>query len=225
MENEYSRKWLASMGLAIVSSLLFGSAALPQANEVISKSDDFYAAGKFQEAVSLLTQALTKDPDNVVLLNRRATGLERLRRYTDCIADCSRVIKLDPKNAIAYFNRANAEQSMKRWQESIDDARTAGTLQPRLLSGTFLMRAIGQRHLGKYAESVESCNSLLQADNEHRYTALAFQARARAYGLLHEYSKAVADFEEAIKVDSSYQSDAEIAGLLKEYRQLASEKH
>jgi hypothetical protein len=64
------------------------------------------AAGRYQEALAELSEAIRLAPDYALAYNARGFAWYMLRNFTSALADLDRAIKLNPNYANAYRNRA-----------------------------------------------------------------------------------------------------------------------
>ena len=80
----------------------------------------FCCKGNTVEVDKALTAALAMEPDNVLLLRARCSGLGTKKRFLRHIEDLTRLLELDPDCACLYWsNRAY----YYHWTDSDDDAR------------------------------------------------------------------------------------------------------
>jgi 3-phosphoinositide dependent protein kinase-1 len=74
-----------------------------EATELKGKGNDAFKAGKFEDAVSLFSEAITHDEDNAILYNNRAMAQASLGRWAECVFDAMKSIKLNKKYSKAYY--------------------------------------------------------------------------------------------------------------------------
>lgn len=70
------------------------------------------AVRRLVQAVSLYSQALSKDGGLVAALNNRALAYLKLGAHTDAEADASAVLQLEPRNVKARLRRGNARWAL-----------------------------------------------------------------------------------------------------------------
>lgn len=90
-------------------------------------ANDVFKRGKYADAVSMYTEALTIDPANKVtnakLLGNRATANMKLKNYEDARADCDQALKLDPTYTKAKKTRAKAVGEAGDWEQAVKDLK------------------------------------------------------------------------------------------------------
>jgi tetratricopeptide (TPR) repeat protein len=113
------------------------------------------------------------------------------QNYDKAITDYSEAIRLDPKHAVAYNNRGNAWKSKKEYDNAIADFDQALKLiDPNEKVSTLdTLQITG-------ADSVAMVNS----------RANTLDNRGLVWELKTEYDKALADYEEAIRLDPKFLS-------------------
>jgi tetratricopeptide (TPR) repeat protein len=111
------------------------------------------------------------------------------QNYDQAIADYGEAIRLDPKNGTAYHNRGNAWRSKKEYDNAITDYGQALTLQDpnEKLGVLFKTETTG-------GDSVAMVSS----------RASTLSNRGLVWEAKREYDKALADYEEAIRLDPKF---------------------
>ena len=61
----------------------------------------------------------------------RGVANKVLEKYSEAIADFTKVIELDPKNALAYYNRGAAKFALNKYSEAMADYTKAIELDPK----------------------------------------------------------------------------------------------
>ncbi len=79
--------------------------------------------GRASEALDIITEALTSDPDNADLLAVRANCLNDLQLPSDGLAAAEQSLAIDPNNAAAMFARTVGLRRTKKTKEAVDQAR------------------------------------------------------------------------------------------------------
>lgn len=67
---------------------------------------DFLRLGKLNEAIVSFDKAISKDPNNIYLLNNKAAVLETLGRYEEAIELYNKAIKINPEDPDLWNNIA-----------------------------------------------------------------------------------------------------------------------
>jgi tetratricopeptide (TPR) repeat protein len=73
------------------------------------------------EAVPVLDDLLTSEPDEVMALANRGFALLQLKRDNEAVTSLSRAIELDPKNIVARVNRGLALNRTKQFDLALED--------------------------------------------------------------------------------------------------------
>ena len=125
--------------VAIESPVAMAAAAgaLPNASKdslagttaLIQRGLDAYRAGRNDEALSALDEAIKLDPRNASVRVSRGNVWYVKQEYERAIADFSEAIHLDPSFATAYCNRAFALNTLGGQDEAITDFNAAIRLQ------------------------------------------------------------------------------------------------
>lgn len=88
-------------------------------------ANDLFKRGRFSDAVTAYTEALTIDPANKVtnakLLGNRALARIKIKEYDDARADCDQALKLDPTYTKARRTRAKATGESGDWEQAVND--------------------------------------------------------------------------------------------------------
>jgi tetratricopeptide (TPR) repeat protein len=116
---------------------------------------------------------------------KRGEGYFQNCRYDRAIADFTRALKLNPRLATAYDHRANAYYETGRYDQAISDFQKALELDPGLAKTYF--------HKGPSA-------SICCLTANTRF-AQAYLKRGEAYRRKGRYNRAIADFNQALKLN------------------------
>ena len=120
--------------------------------------------------------------NRAVAYNSRALAWDEKRDYDRAIADYNDAIRLDPKYAGAYYNRGLAWRGKGDFDRAIADFTTAIKLGPT--PGTTAMRG-------------GTVNKLTRDQTLADY----YYNRGRAWRAKKDYDRAIADYNEAIRLD------------------------
>lgn len=84
----------------------------------------------WHDSVSLWTDVLSSQPDNVIALTNRGLALKNTGQLAPAIADFNRALELDPRSAILYSNRSMLYASTGALGKALEDAEQALRLEP-----------------------------------------------------------------------------------------------
>lgn len=106
-------------------------------------ADEAIKAGRYEEAVVLLTNAMEVEPDNTALLCRRSTVKFRLRRFEEAICDARFALSMLPKGCKQRLTplccEAQALEGLKKNKQALRCYRAALRIEP---SNTMVNRKI-----------------------------------------------------------------------------------
>ena len=94
---------------------------MPDSTELVHRAIDFSNAENYKGAASLLTQAISADPNNAQAYFERGMALLNLNMDADAIADFDRALELDPDYPGARDWRARTFESLGDHQQAAND--------------------------------------------------------------------------------------------------------
>jgi tetratricopeptide (TPR) repeat protein len=101
-----------------------------EVDAVLARAAELRAAGMYQEAIDLLTEAVQAAPC-ARLFFARGRVLDVSARDEDAVADYTRAIELDPTNPAYYYHRGRAlSHPLDRDEEAVRDFERALELRP-----------------------------------------------------------------------------------------------
>lgn len=168
------------------------------------------SAGKVEEAISDYSQAIRLKPDTGLAYLERGRCFDALCKYPQAIQDFSRALELDPKDAEAYEKRAGAYMATQDFASSVEDFSRAILLTPAE-SYLYMSRGLAHRLQGNSQAALEDFTRAIQLDPQWD---VAYECRGEQY-LFGEkdYSKAVQDYSEAIRLNAENPSTLTMRGL------------
>jgi tetratricopeptide (TPR) repeat protein len=149
----------------IAGLLLAATAAGDSAAESVKKGKAALEAGKADDAIRHLTDAIRADPKNAEAYYHRgrAYGAASPIQMEKAIADLSQAVRLDPKLARAFFERGNLHLARRDPRKAVADLTEALHLDPR--SGEFLYgRGLAHYEARKYAEAVADLDRAIRLE-------------------------------------------------------------
>jgi tetratricopeptide (TPR) repeat protein len=130
------------------------------------------------------------------ILSIRGRAYHRTKRIDLAIADYGRALQLTPDNSEILVSRSNAFLRQGRWQEYVRDVARASeidTTSPRVLTAVGTLN----RNSGRWEQAVEFYSRALKAAPAD---AFALESRMEIYWQMHDYPKAIADADAAVRV-------------------------
>ncbi|CAF0882979.1 unnamed protein product [Adineta ricciae] len=90
-----------------------------QVEELKSKANAAFSAGKNDEAISLYSQAIGIDENNHVLYSNRSAAYAKGSKYDEALKDAEKCIALKPDFAKGYSRKGAALSFLKRYDDAI----------------------------------------------------------------------------------------------------------
>lgn len=133
----------------------------------------------------------------------RGNHYQNIKMYPEAIADYNLYIQMDPYNQSAYMNRGNAHERLKHYDSAMLDYQKVLELKPNDTIANFNKGNIDDI-LGKYDVAVREYDTVIIKDV---HLAKAYYNRGTSYLNTKNYQAAVNDWEQAIKLNPSYEPD------------------
>lgn len=134
-----------------------------------SRGNDFFNAGRYEEACSAYGEGLRYDSFSYVLYCNRAVCWSKLGLWERSVEDCSQALKIQPNYTKALLRRAASNRKLGMWAEAVRDYETlrkelpgdkevAESLRNAQVA---LMKSYGEQvQLVKFSGEVEEISSL-----------------------------------------------------------------
>ncbi|CAF1316353.1 unnamed protein product [Rotaria sordida] len=91
-----------------------------QVEELKTKANGAFAAGKNDEAINLYTQAIALDEKNHVLYSNRSAAYAKSNKYEEALKDAEKCVTLKPDFVKGYSRKGAALSFLKRYDEAIN---------------------------------------------------------------------------------------------------------
>jgi tetratricopeptide (TPR) repeat protein len=154
----------------------------------------------FTGAARVFTGCVLKRPDHAFAYYCRANAYQKLRRYKEAVADCTRAIKLEPTFAAVWCHRGNNYSNLGDAAKAITDYSTAIELDPQHLLA-WNGRGIAYSNLGELDKAVADFTKAIELDAKF---ALGWYNRGLTYFKLGQHDKAVGDLSRALELDPNH---------------------
>ncbi|XP_068132699.1 RNA polymerase II-associated protein 3 [Hyperolius riggenbachi] len=118
------------------------------------KGNNYFRAGKYDDAVECYTKGMNADPYNAVLPTNRASAFFRLKKYAVAESDCNLAIALDRNYPKAYARRGAARLALKNLRGAKEDYEKVLELDPENFEAT--------NELKKINKELEACEIIPQ---------------------------------------------------------------
>lgn len=151
--------------------------------ELQRQAKEAFATGKRDQAMTLVTQAISLEPKNPRGYFYRARFHEECRELGKAIADYDHVIKLDPRRPDAWQNRGSAHFKLGHIKESITDFDKVIELAPEQAPNHW-QRGISLYYAGRFEDGRKQFESHQTVNpNDVENAVWHFLCVARASGL------------------------------------------
>ena len=146
------------------------------------------------KAIADYTEAIRVDPQSAEAFNCRGLACSNKNKYDKAITDFTDAIRFDPRVAWVYRNRGFAWSQKTEYDKAIADYNEAIRIDPRF-QFTFTLR----EHVRglKYDLAIVQLSLAIQLNPQD---AAAYAGRGAAFTLKHEFKNAIADYNEAIRI-------------------------
>lgn len=155
--------------------------------------------GKFKEAISYFTKAISLDSTFYLNYYRRAVVFKKMQNFESAIKDLYKAEKLHKTNELVYYNRAVIFLSQENWSKSLRDLNKALKLNARFAEAYF-NRGYVKRQLKDFAAAIEDFNIYLKLKPKD---INVYINRGNLYMMIGEYSMAQEDYYHAIRLDQN----------------------
>ncbi|MFM8924622.1 MAG: tetratricopeptide repeat protein, partial [Microcystis panniformis] len=195
----------------------FHSSILQRQSVVYSYLGDFStSAGRerearenYEQALSVINQAISLVPNNPNHYNEKSSVLSRLKRYDEGLAAITQAIDLAPR-AVWYGNRGNLYREQQKYKLALDDYNKAIELNPNFAMA-YNNRGNLYYNQQKYELALADFNKAIELN---RNLAEAYLVRGALYYDLGKYELALADFSKAIEINRNFAGAYANRGLL-----------
>jgi tetratricopeptide (TPR) repeat protein len=165
--------------------------------EAAKRGRELVGAGKYEEGLLQLSEAIRLDPNNVKSYMDRGYAYYMLNKYDQTIEDLNEAIRLGPRIAFFYGLRGRAYALLGKYESAIEDSNEAIKLDPNY-SLAYQTRGYASFHLGKFEPAVEGYSQVLKLKPTD---AGAYIGRGQAYLYLGKYDQAIEDLNESIRLN------------------------
>lgn len=132
-------------------------------------------AGRYEEAVALLTAVCNDAPDNLGALLNLGLAYHRMGQHTKAIQTFERVHELNPREPRAYLNRAAAENALGHLDKAEQALLQALEISPRQVGVHYNLAVIHLKR-NQYANAMAEMELELAVNPGHRETEIALRA-------------------------------------------------
>lgn len=162
----------------------------------------------YKQALEQFNEVLKLDARSVEALHRRAVCYYNLGEFDKALVDLDAAFEIGPENAELRKNRSLTLLKLKRFDDGIAEANESLRLAPeseklqyRSTVGTaYVARAADHSTKKRLTESLADLNEAIRVCPER---AESFHQRGNYFYNQKQFDKAISDYEEAIRLDST----------------------
>ncbi|KAM3926941.1 RNA polymerase II-associated protein 3 [Leptodactylus fuscus] len=122
------------------------------------KGNNYFRAGKYDEAVQCYTKGMNADPYNAVLPTNRASAFFRLKKYAVAESDCNLAIAINRNYWKAYARRGACRLQLKNLQGAKEDYEKVLEMDPNNFEAINELKKIA-------LELQSSCNTVQEKED------------------------------------------------------------
>jgi tetratricopeptide (TPR) repeat protein len=146
-----------------------------KAPQLYQQAQDLFQAGRYEQAIATLDQALAFDSKYSAAWALRANALAELKRYPEALSDFDTAVKLGAdkssmdaaKLGSVWFARGNTLLSLKRYQGAVVSFDQAIALEPDNASA-WLRRGNALYALKRYPEAIAAYDTALKISPDYQ---------------------------------------------------------
>ncbi len=131
----------------------------------VSKGDQLFANGKYEQAVLAYSDKLEFDQNNVKVIYNRGRAYEEMGDNVNAVKDFEAALKIEPNNFQALLSLANLKHKEKKYNAALLYANKAADISGAPAMASF-MKARAQHQLGDTKEALKSYGQAIQIDKE-----------------------------------------------------------
>lgn len=165
--------------------------------QILTKAEQAKFDGKYEDALVLLEELLTVDPDNVIAFEEIADNELSLGRFTRARKAAEHALALSPESFTAHYILGFIASHEEKWDRSIESLRVANKLDQH---NPEILRCLGWA-LFMGGKTVEGIVTLERALNLEENNPLILCDLGVAYLQSKEYGKAKALLSRALDID------------------------
>ena len=153
----------------------------------------------YEQALSVINQAISLVPNNPNYYNEKYVVLSRLKRYDEGLAAITQAIDLAPR-AAWYFNRGNLYYNLQKYDLALSDWNKAIKINPNYAEA-YVNRGNLYSDLQKYDLALSDYSKAIDIN---RNDAEAYYNRGLLYYNQRKYDLALSDYSKAIDINPNY---------------------
>ncbi len=151
---------------------------------IAHRGETYRLMQNYTRALADFDRAIDLKPNYVLALAHRGAVYRYMKRNERALANLNQAIDLKPDYAWALIHRAETYVVLRRYEQALDDVNRAIAIDQNIISHWRGERGLLLNYMGRYAETIESCQRALQKDaNDHVAIYSLTVAQALSKGL------------------------------------------
>lgn len=186
------------VGVLAMGAVMAASPALAQSNtDMCGEAAERYTPQQVINAcTALINGGGYNNNDLAIIYSNRGNAFKRAQDYRSALADQDTAIRYNPNDGITYYNRGNTRYDMQDLTGALADYDIALRYEPNYYKALY-QRGLVQYELGNYTQSIADYTNALAITR----TADAYTGRGNAYTMSRQFTQAIADLNESIRLE------------------------
>ena len=159
----------------------------------------------YAAAIERFSDVIQQEPKRADAWRMRGISYYWMSRYVPAIADLSEAIRLDPGNDNPLRFRMTAYLRQGEYEKAAADASEVIRLNPAA-ADAYSVRARLHSEKQDYSKAIEDLNIAIQRADVDRNRATYYSERGDAYFRLKQVDRSLADYDEAIRLETTVPS-------------------
>lgn len=165
--------------------------------------NSYFRKAEFYTAIKAYSDALAVEKKSAELYNNRGLAQLNVGEFSSAVKDFGEAIKINPEFASAYNNRGIAYSKYKQFEPAIKDFTKAVEIEPRFVDAYMSRAEVLIVEKGDLDGGIRDYDKAISLDAKNWK---AYSARGEALRLKGNLDRAMADHEEAIRLNASPES-------------------
>jgi tetratricopeptide (TPR) repeat protein len=161
--------------------------------------ESFMEMKQYDSAMVWFGAALDLKPGSSMALQKRGICHFKMENYRRSLMDFEEAIQQNKKNAEAYFYKGKINKALRQFEKAIDDFNEALDLGYSKYECA-LEIGVAQADMGNHSKAIKFFTNAIKEDPDR---GLAYASRGLSYLADEDYKNAMADLDEAIKIDTA----------------------
>ena len=150
-------------------------------------------------AIEDLNTAIEMDGSNGNHYAKLGTLYHEYKDYARAMDNYDKAIELGADSFVTRSGRGHVHTLFENYRKAIDDLDIAIKKDSKS-AHPYYWRALARFELGKFGGTVKDCSFIIE--NNHSLKYMSYELRGKAYFQMHEYKKAITDYDQILKIDS-----------------------